>query len=177
MVFVPELHAAHAVESLTGGAVDAAKNTGRSLGESWDTLWARLEETRLRDRTPEEIAAWVMMGMMVGALAGMFTALNSTIWGRGARLCLGLAGALIGGLAAHVGGIDFGWAPIVIRPEALVLSFAGAVGILVLIRVFRGGWRGFVGMFTKPPPPPPPAPPPKPKPSDADPAAAPKKSK
>src|SRR5262249_56623775 len=111
----------------------------RTAGEKLRNLWRRVEDSRLKNRTPDEIVAWVIMGVLVGAVAGMMTSLKTTGLGKLGRLFLGLAGAFLGGVAVHVTNVDFGMGPVLIRYEELLFSFAGAIVLLVVARLLRSG--------------------------------------
>jgi uncharacterized membrane protein YeaQ/YmgE (transglycosylase-associated protein family) len=92
---------------------------------------------RLKNRTPDDIVAWVIMGVLVGAVAGMMTSLRSTGLGKVGRLLLGLAGAFLGGIVLRVSKLDFGWGPVLIRYEELAFSLVGAIVLLVLAKFIR----------------------------------------
>jgi len=115
-----------AVEKASTAAADTAKG-----------VWQRIDEARLINRTPDELVAWVIMGVLVGAVAGMMTTLKSTRWGKLGRLVLGLAGAFLGGIVVHVGQFDFGWGPVLIRYEELFFSLVGAILIVAAGRIIR----------------------------------------
>jgi len=122
------------VQSATESVQDAARTAAADV----KSFWGRVDESRLRNRTYDEILAWLMMGVMVGALAGVFTSLKPSVAGKTGRLLLGLGGALIGGMAVRVMRIDFGWGPVLIRFEELLFSLVGAVVLIVLVRLIRG---------------------------------------
>jgi uncharacterized membrane protein YeaQ/YmgE (transglycosylase-associated protein family) len=113
------------------------KEAGNSAADKIKDLWGRIDSGRLQNRTRDEIVAWVIMGVLVGALAGTMTSLKPTGIGRAARLLWGLAGAFIGGMIVHVAKLDFGWGPVLIRYEELLFAFLGAVLLLVLTRFLR----------------------------------------
>lgn len=113
----------------------AAESAGKSAAQGAKELWQRIDEARLSNRTPDEIVAWVIMGMLVGAVAGMMTGLKPTGLGKVGRLLLGLVGAFLGGMVVHVGRFDFGWGPVLIRYEELLFSLLGAVVLVVLAKV------------------------------------------
>jgi uncharacterized membrane protein YeaQ/YmgE (transglycosylase-associated protein family) len=113
----------------------AAEDAGRSAAESARELWRRIDESRLKNRTPDEIVAWVIMGVLVGAVAGMLTGLKPAGLGKMGRLFGGLVGAFLGGMVVHVGRFDFGWGPVLIRYEELLFSLLGAVVLVVLAKV------------------------------------------
>lgn len=113
---------------------DAVKDAGHSAADSFKSLWSRADFT---NRTRDEIVAWVIMGVLVGAVAGMFTGLKTSGLGRVGRLILGLGGALLGGTVVHVARLDFGWGPVLVRYEELLFSLAGAVFLIVVARLVR----------------------------------------
>ena len=115
----------------------AVKDAGRSAADSFKSLWSRVDESRLTNRTRDEIVAWVIMGMLVGAVAGIFTSLNTSVAGRFGRLMLGLAGAFVGGTVVHVARLDFGWGPVLVRYEELLFSVVGAVFLIIVARLIR----------------------------------------
>ncbi len=100
-----------------------------------------MDESRLNHRNRHEIVAWVIMGVLVGAVAGMFTSLKSTGAGKVGRLLLGLAGAFLGGLVVKLTQINFGWGPVLIRYEELLFSLIGAIVLLVVARLIRSAAR------------------------------------
>jgi len=107
------------------------QEASRGVKKSFDDLWRRVDEARLKNRTRDELVAWVIMGALVGALAGLFASLKTTVLGKLGRLSLGLAGAFIGGVIVHVGRIDFGLGPVLIRYEELLFSLVGAAVLLI----------------------------------------------
>ncbi len=109
------------------GLADAVKN-----------LWRKIDEARLVNRTSDELVAWVIVGVGVGAVAGMLTPLKPTGVGKLGRLVLGLVGSFIGGVVVHVGQFDFGWGPVLIRYEELFFALVGAVVLVVIGRFFGG---------------------------------------
>ena len=118
-------------------ASDAVKDASNSAADQIKDLWRRVDAARLENRTRDEIVAWVIMGVLVGALAGTMTSLRPTGLGRAGRLLWGLAGAFLGGIVVHVAKLDFGWGPVLIRYEELLFSFVGAIILLVLARMIR----------------------------------------
>jgi uncharacterized membrane protein YeaQ/YmgE (transglycosylase-associated protein family) len=131
--------AAAAVEGAVKDASNAVTDATRTAGEKFHNLWRRVDESRLKNRTPDEIVAWVIMGVLVGAVAGMMTSLKTTGLGKLGRLLLGLAGAFLGGVVVHLTKVDFGMGPVLIRYEELLFSFAGAIVLLIAARLLRSG--------------------------------------
>ncbi len=131
--------AATAVQGAAKDAAASVQDASRAVGDSFEDLWRRVSESRLKNRTRDEIVAWVIMGVLVGAVAGMMTTPKTSGLGKLGRLLLGLTGALIGGMIVHVGRIDFGLGPVLIRYEELLFSLVGGVVLIVGARFFRFG--------------------------------------
>jgi uncharacterized membrane protein YeaQ/YmgE (transglycosylase-associated protein family) len=136
--------AAAAEDGLTEKAKDAAQKTSQAVQDAGNSaankikdLWSRIDAARLQKRTRDELVAWVIMGVLVGALAGTMTSLKATGLGRFGQLLWGLAGAFLGGIFIHVSKLDFGWGPVLIRYEELLFSFVGAILLLVIGRFLR----------------------------------------
>ena len=127
--------AAEKAKEVVRDTTAAVEKTGTSAVEAAKEMWQRVDEARLRNRTRDELVAWVMMGMLVGAVAGMMTSLKPTGLGKIGRLALGLVGAFLGGIVVHVAKFDFGWGPVLIRYEELFFSLAGAILILAAGRI------------------------------------------
>jgi len=133
-----------AVKDATTAAEGAAKDlktsvqdASRAVGRSFEDLWRRVDDSRLQNRTRDEIGAWVIMGVLVAGVACMLTTLKSSGAGKLGRLLLALTGAFIGGMVVHAGRIDFGLGPVLIRYEELLFSFGGAALLLIVIRLLR----------------------------------------
>lgn len=131
--------AATAVEGAAKDAKESVQDAGRAVGKSFEDLWRRADENRLKNRTRDQIVAWAIMGVLVGSVAGMLTSLKTSGLGKLGRLLLGLAGAFIGGMIVHIGRIDFGLGPVLIRYEELLFSLVGAVVLIIVVRLFRSG--------------------------------------
>jgi uncharacterized membrane protein YeaQ/YmgE (transglycosylase-associated protein family) len=110
-------------ETAKQAVADAEKTASNKL----EDLWARVDEARLKNRTPDEIVAWVIMGLLVGGLMNRITGLRPVI-----SFSLGLLGAFIGGIVVHVTQLNFGWGPVLIRYEDLLVSFVGGAVLMVL---------------------------------------------
>ena len=115
----------------------AVERTGSRAAETAKDLWQRIGQARLRNRTLDELMAWVIVGALVGAVAGMMTTLKPTGLGKMGRFLLGLAGAFLGGIVVHLGQFDFGWGPVLIRYEELFFSLVGAILIVAAGRMIR----------------------------------------
>ena len=124
-----------AVQGAVKDAKVAVEDAGREVGSSFENLWRRADEGRLKNRSRDEVVAWVIMGVLVGAVAGMMTRLKPTGLGLVGRLLLGLAGACLGGMVGHLTKVDFGMGPVMIRYEELLFSFVGAILLIVVVRM------------------------------------------
>jgi uncharacterized membrane protein YeaQ/YmgE (transglycosylase-associated protein family) len=122
-------------EDLAKETTAAVEKAGKDAVDSAKDIWQRIDAGRLKNRTRDELVAWVIMGVLVGAVAGMMTSLKPTGFGRVARLTLGLAGAFLGGIVIHLRNFDFGWGPVLIRYEELFFSFVGAVLLIVVGKI------------------------------------------
>ena len=128
-----------AVQGAVKDAKGAVAGVGREVETGFENLWRRVDEGRLKNRTRDEVVAWVIMGVLVGAVAGMMTRLKPTGLGLMGRLLLGLGGACLGGLVGHLTKIDFGLGPVLIRYEELLFSLVGAILLIVVVRMIRSG--------------------------------------
>jgi len=121
------------VDATAESAKQAVADAGKSASKSIESLWERVDAARLKNRTRDEIVAWVIMGLLVGGLLNRATGAKALT-----AFSLGLVGALIGGIVAHVTAMDFGLGPVLIRYEDLLLSFVGGAVLLVLGRLLLG---------------------------------------
>ena len=135
---------ANASDSVAGAFHDAKKavtDAGQDAVGAIESLWENIDKNRLKNRSRDEVIAWAIVGVLVGSLAGAFTKLKTSGLGQLGRILLGLAGAALGGLVVRMARLDFGWGPVLIRFEDLVIAFTGAVLLVVLSRVFKSGSR------------------------------------
>ena len=128
-------------EDMAKQTTAAVEKAGTDAAEAAKTLWQRIDAARLKNRTPDQLVAWVIMGLLAGAFAGMMTKLKSTGMGAAGRLVLGLAGSFLGGLVAAASNVNFGWGPVLIRYEELFFSLLGAVVLLVVWRLIGSGMK------------------------------------
>jgi len=124
---------ARAADSVGEKIGAAATDAGKKIQEASQTaqskmaeLWRRIDEKRLVNRTPDQLMAWVIMGLLAGGLINQFSKLHKLT-----NLLFGLIGALIGGIVANVIQVDLGMGPVLIRYEELLASLAG--GVLLVI--------------------------------------------
>lgn len=126
-----------AVTDTVDSAKEAVRDAGRAAEKTFENLWRTIDGQRLRNRTPDQIVAWIIMGALVGAVAGMATSLKTSGLGKVGRFVLGLAGAFIGGVVVQIASIDFGWGPVLIRYEDLLFALVGALVLILIGRFVR----------------------------------------
>lgn len=137
MLQAAEATLADSVETAARQAQKSAEEAGKATASKIDQVWQTIESQRIQNRTPDEIVAWVIMGILVGGLAGAFSAYGTSGLGRFVNFIFGLVGAFIGGVLASLTQLDLGWGPVLIRYEELLLSFAGAAVIVLFARWMR----------------------------------------
>ena len=121
-------------EKVSAAASDAEKKVeaaGKEAANQLEVLWERIDERRLKNRAPDEIVAWVLMGLMVAALLHRVSKLNAIT-----NCVLGLAGAFAGGIIANVTRFNIGLGPVLIRYEELICAVGGSLLLLVVVRWF-----------------------------------------
>ena len=131
----PSLMSAQTVAEKASAAASETKEEIKDVGKAaegkLEQLWQRIDEARLKNRTPDEIVGWLIMGLLVGGILARATDLR-----RWSALTFGLIGAFLGGIVAHVTKLDLGLGPVLIRYEDLLVSLVGAVLILLVARRF-----------------------------------------
>lgn len=144
-------HAQNTSEAVTERVTAAAESAKASVQDmskaavnKVDEIWRRIDERRLVNRTVDEIVAWGIMGLLVGACAGLLTVLRTSAAQRFTTLALGLVGAFVGGIIAHVAQLDFGLGPVLIRYEDLLLSLVGGLVLIGVVRFVAARRRGKV---------------------------------
>lgn len=121
-------------------AADNASASRKSPGEVSEpmqtvtTLQSRISDNNPLNRTRDENVAFVLMGILVGSAAGMFSKIRCSGLGIAGRLGLGLGGAFIGGMVVRVAQINFGWGTVTMGYEELLFSLLGAVFIVAISR-------------------------------------------
>jgi len=121
--------------SLTEKTTDTVSEVAKTTTEAVESTWEKINQSRLVNRSRDEVIAWLLMGVLVGSAAGMMTRLKPSGLGKLGRLGLGLAGALVGGMVVRVGEISFDWGVAVISYEELLFSFIGAIVLILLVRL------------------------------------------
>jgi uncharacterized membrane protein YeaQ/YmgE (transglycosylase-associated protein family) len=122
-------------EKVGAAATEVTKgiqDTGQAALTEAETLWKRIDEKRLKNRTFDELVAWIIMGLLVGNLLFQIGKLNRVV-----AVLFGLVGAFIGGIVANVTQLNMGLGPVLIRYEELLCSFLGGLALLLIVIWFR----------------------------------------
>ena len=101
------------------------QDTGQTALNEVESLWKRIDDRRLKNRTPDELVAWALMGLLVGGLIYRITKL-----GQVPTIVTGLAGAFLGGILANAFKLNFGIGPVLVRWEDLICSMIGGFVVL-----------------------------------------------
>src|SRR5262249_45600612 len=96
-----------------------------------ELLWKRIDEKRLKNRTPDELVAWALMGLLVGGFLYRFSRLSQS-----ATVLVGLVGAFVGGIVANVLQLNLGLGPVLIRYEELLCSLLGGLVLFFALKWF-----------------------------------------
>lgn len=117
-----------------GKSSSVVSESAEAVSSGVTTLQNRISDSRLVNRTRDENVAFVLMGVLVASVAGMFSKIRSSGLGMVGRLLLGLGGAFIGGMVVRVAQLDFGWGTVTMGYEELLFSLLGAVAIVAVSR-------------------------------------------
>jgi uncharacterized membrane protein YeaQ/YmgE (transglycosylase-associated protein family) len=118
------------VDAVAAGAEKKVNEAGQAAESKLAELWRRIDERRLMNRTPDQLVAWVIMGLLVGGLIRQFSKYSQLT-----ALLLGLAGSFLGGIIANLTQVDLGLGPVLIRYEDLLASLVGGLVFLIAVRV------------------------------------------
>ena len=113
---------------------EAVSQSAQNVSDGVSTLQTKISENSLLNRTRDENVAFVLMGVLVASVAGMFSKVGYTVLGIAGRLVLGLGGAFIGGMVVRVAELDFEWGTVTMGYEELLFSLLGAVAIVAVSR-------------------------------------------
>lgn len=108
------------------------EDTGKAAMSEVEVLWKRIDERRLKNRTPDELVAWALMGLLVGGLFYRFSEMGEV-----KCILIGLVGAFLGGIAANVLQLNLGLGPVLIRYEDLLCSLLGALVLFFAGKYYR----------------------------------------
>lgn len=129
---VPSL--AQDTTSTTQKSKEAVSQSTKAVSDGVSTLQTKISDNSPLNRTRDENVAFVLMGVLVASVAGMFSKVGCTVLGIAGRLALGLGGAFIGGMVVRVAEIDFEWGTVTMGYEELLFSLLGAVAIVAVSR-------------------------------------------
>lgn len=108
-----------------------------AVTESIATLQTRVSDSHLTNRTSDDIVAFVLMGVLVASVSGMFSKMGCSALGIAGRIGLGLVGAYVGSMVVRVAQIDLGWSEVIMDYEELLFSLLGAIAIVGLARYIQ----------------------------------------
>lgn len=91
------------------------------------------------DITLSEVITWIIIGALVGPLAGMVARGKKGGFGYGRNLLIGLVGAVIGGFLFNLFDVDLGLGEIKVTLENLVAAFLGTLLFLGVVWFVRRG--------------------------------------
>jgi uncharacterized membrane protein YeaQ/YmgE (transglycosylase-associated protein family) len=117
------------VATTAGETKEKVQDAGKAAATKLERLWQQIDEARLKNRTRDEIVAWLIMGVVVGSILGRATKLS---WST--AFVFGLIGAFLGGLVVHLTQFDMGLGPVLVRYEDLLAALIGAVLVLFVAR-------------------------------------------
>ena len=138
LAFAAPCHAADE-ESATKQATEAVNKSAQDMAEGITTLQERVSDSRLVNRTSDDIVAFVLMGILVASASGAFSKIGCSLLGMAARIGLGLVGAYIGSMVVRVAQINFDWSEVIMSYEELLFSLLGAVAVVGSARFIR--WK------------------------------------
>jgi uncharacterized membrane protein YeaQ/YmgE (transglycosylase-associated protein family) len=113
-------------------ASEAVNESAQAVAEGFSELQNRMTENRLANRTSDEIVAFVLMGVLVASITGMFSKTRGSGLDIMGRLGLGLCGAFVGGMLVRIVPIDYEWGEVVLTYEEFLFSLLGAIVIIIL---------------------------------------------
>jgi uncharacterized membrane protein YeaQ/YmgE (transglycosylase-associated protein family) len=91
--------------------------------------------------TFDQVVTWLIVGALAGSLAGLLVTRKKAGFGHIVNLAVGLAGALIGGLAFKLFRINLGiLGEITITLEEVIKAFLGSLLLLAIIWFVRRQW-------------------------------------
>jgi uncharacterized membrane protein YeaQ/YmgE (transglycosylase-associated protein family) len=100
---------------------------------AWSTITEREVDLVLAAAQRMDILMWLVVGLVAGALASVLV--RGGGFGLVGEILLGMAGAVVGGWTVH----QLGWqSPFSGVAGSIAVAFAGAVIILVALRLLRG---------------------------------------
>ncbi len=120
---------------------ESIQEMGRKTTEAVGALGQKVNENRLANRSCDEMVSWVLIGVLVGSVAGMATSIKCSGLGKLGRIGLGLLGAFVGSMVVRVAEIDLGWGEAVLSYEEMLFSLVAAVVVVVLARLVHIGMR------------------------------------
>jgi len=123
--------------SATEQASAAVSESAQTVTEGITTLQEKVSDSRLVNRTSDDVLAFVLMGVLVASVFGIFSRIRCSGLGIAGLIGLGLVGAYIGSMVVRIAQIDLGWSEVVLNYEELLFSLLGAIAIVALSRLIK----------------------------------------
>jgi uncharacterized membrane protein YeaQ/YmgE (transglycosylase-associated protein family) len=129
------------LETTAGETKQKLQEAGESAVNKIEAMWRQIDSKRLKNRKPDEIVAWIIMGMLVGSLGGFLSIFRTSSVQRMSDLIIGLIGAFVGGIIASLSQLNLGLGPVLIRYEDLLFSLTGGILLMLGVRFYRARKR------------------------------------
>ena len=84
-----------------------------------------------------KVIVWLIIGALVGTLAGRLVTFSKAGFGRWTNIGIGMLGAVVGSCLFWLLGIDFGLADLKVTFEDLLSAFVGSLLCIVVWRLIR----------------------------------------
>jgi len=83
--------------------------------------------------TLDQVVVWLVIGLLAGSLAGMFTKKGKKGFANFSNLLIGLIGALLGGFLFDILNIQLGLGNLTISFDDLIAAIVGSLLFLVIL--------------------------------------------
>lgn len=120
---------------------EQASELGRDISRTARKTWEAVEHRDPRKLSAGQLLGLLIVGALVGALAGMALTSKAKGFGPGKNLLVGILGAFLGGVIVDAFHIDFGWGAVVIGYEQVAAAFLVAIACVLAGRATTSLWR------------------------------------
>jgi uncharacterized membrane protein YeaQ/YmgE (transglycosylase-associated protein family) len=123
--------------SVTEQASVVVSESAQTVTDGITTLQEKVADSRLVNRTNDDVLAFILMGVLVASVFGIFSKRRCSGLGIAGLVGLGLIGAYIGSMVVRIAQIDLGWSEVVLNYEELLFSLLGAIAVVALARLIK----------------------------------------